>query len=62
MFIVVNEFGDAWNGVSWGWNETKRFTSTASAVRALQEAGEDVDEVSIVEDPFVLTEAYAYTA
>jgi hypothetical protein len=52
MYIVLNEFGDAWTGVGWGWQNTQRFLSVASAVRAIQEAGEDVDEVSIIEDPF----------
>jgi hypothetical protein len=52
MFIVLNEFGDAWTGVGWGWSDTQRFVTHGAAVRALQEAGEDVDHVSIVEDPF----------
>jgi hypothetical protein len=54
MYIVLNEFGNAWTGVGWGWQNTQRFFSVASAVRAIQEAGEDVDMVSIVEDPFVV--------
>ncbi len=52
MYIVLNEFGDAWSGVGWGWKNTQRYMTIAAAVRSLQEAGEDLDEVSIIEDPF----------
>jgi hypothetical protein len=61
MFIVLNEFGLAWEGQVWGWKNMKRFMTVGSAVRALQEAGEDIDQVSIVEDPFVV-EAYVECA
>lgn len=54
MYIVLNEFGLAWEGQTWGWKNTRRFTSVASAVRTLQEAGEDIDDVSIIEDPFTV--------
>lgn len=54
MFIVLNEFGLAWEGQTWGWKNTRRFMTVASAVRTLQEAGEDIDSVSIIEDPFVV--------
>ncbi len=54
MFIVLNEFGLAWEGQTWGWKNTRRFVSVPSAVRALQEAGEDIDFVTIIEDPFVV--------
>jgi hypothetical protein len=52
MFIALNENGNAWNGVTWGWNETRRFVSTSAAVRSLHEAGEDIDSCTIVEDVF----------
>lgn len=54
MFIVLNDQGQAWQGSDWGWKHTRRFMTVGSAVRALQEAGEDIDYVSIIEDPFVV--------
>jgi hypothetical protein len=54
MYIVLNEFGDAWTGVGWGWKNTQRYLTVGAARRALQEAGEDVDDVSIIEDPFTV--------
>jgi hypothetical protein len=54
MYIVLNEYGLAWEGQSWGWKNTRRFLTVASAQRTLQEAGEDIDQVSIIEDPFVV--------
>lgn len=54
MYIVLNEFGDAWTGVGWGWQNTQRFMTIGAAHRALAEAGEDTDGVSIIEDPFAV--------
>ena len=54
MYIVLNEFGDAWTGVGWGWKNTQRFMTIGAAKRALAEAGEDIEDVSIIEDPFVV--------
>jgi hypothetical protein len=54
MFIVLNEFGLAWEGPAWGWKNTRRFLTVSSAMRALHEAGEDADKVTIIEDPFVV--------
>jgi hypothetical protein len=61
MYIALNQFGLAWQGSAWGWNDTRRFVSPASATRALHEAGEDLDGVSIIEDPFMV-ETYAHSA
>ena len=58
MFIVMNDQGLAWQGGSWGWTDAKRFVSVGSATRAIQEAGEDLDYVAIIEDPFTV-EDYA---
>ena len=53
MYIVLNEQGSSWDGVAWGWGDTRRFMSVASAIRSLQEAGEDIDACSIIEDVFL---------
>jgi hypothetical protein len=51
-YLVLNEDGLAWDGGSWGWKNTRRFMTFAGAVRSLQEAGEDIDSCSIIEDEF----------
>ena len=52
MFIVLNEEGKAWDGFGWTWKNTRPFLSEAAALRALHEAGEDIDACSIIEDGF----------
>ena len=52
MYIALNQFGLAWQGYAWGWDDTRHFVSKAAATRALHEAGEDLNGVAIIEDPF----------
>jgi hypothetical protein len=52
-YIALNSDGMAWDGSSWGWKNTRRFMTVGSAIRSLQEAGEDIDSCSIIEDIFI---------
>jgi hypothetical protein len=46
MFLVVNASGKQWDG--FGWNQKgKEFLTPASAVRSLQEEGEDLDRITL---------------
>jgi hypothetical protein len=56
MYIVLNEQGNSWDGLAWGWRATRRFTTVPAAIRSLQEAGEDIDSCNIIEDVFVHNE------
>jgi hypothetical protein len=45
MFLVANAFGKQWDG--FGWNQKgKEFLTPASAVRSLQEEGEDLEQIT----------------
>ena len=45
MLLVVNASGKQWDG--FGWNQRgKEFLTPASAVRSLQEEGEDLDQIT----------------
>jgi len=46
MFLVVNAAGKYWNGFGWS-QKGKEYLTPASAVRSLQEEGEDLDRVSL---------------
>ena len=46
MFLVVNADGKYWNGFGWS-QKGKEYLTPASAVRSLQEEGEDLDRVSL---------------
>ena len=60
MYIALNQFGLAWQGYAWGLDDTRHFVSKAAATRALHEAGEDLNGVAIIEDPFEF-ETYAHS-
>jgi hypothetical protein len=48
MFLVVNAYGNYWNG--FGWSEQgKEFFSPAAAQRSLHEGGEDLELAHILE-------------
>lgn len=48
MFLVVNAYGNYWDG--FGWSEQgKEFFSLAAAQRSLHEEGEDIELASILE-------------
>jgi hypothetical protein len=50
MYLSIRD-GKFWSGYSWGVTP-RRYVSSASLVRSLQEAGEDIDDCLIVEDVF----------
>jgi len=51
MFIAVNnENGLLWSGNSWGCGNTRTYFSPVRAIRDLQESGEDIQKISIIED------------
>ena len=50
MFIAVNENGLLWSGNSWGCGNTLTYFSPVRAIRDLQESGEDIQKISIIED------------
>lgn len=52
-YLALSNDGLAWDGQSWGWKDTRRFMTVGSAIRSLQEAGEDIDSCSIIEDVFI---------
>ena len=58
MYFAVRD-GKFWCGYAWG-SEARRYTTPASCVRSLQEAGEDIDECNIFED--IYDHSYEYTA
>ena len=48
MYFAVRD-GKFWCGYAWGTNP-RRYSSPASCVRSLQEAGEDIDDCNVIED------------
>jgi len=50
MYLAIRD-GKFWSGYSWG-SVPKRYMTTGSCIRSLQEAGEDIDECHVVEDIF----------
>jgi hypothetical protein len=50
MFIAVNDEGELWSGDAWGDGNTRTYFSPIRAIRDLQESGEDIQKISIIED------------
>ena len=47
MVLAVDATGKYWNGL--GWSQAgKEFLSVASALRSLQEEGEDLDRITLL--------------
>jgi hypothetical protein len=52
MFLVLNSSNQFWTGMGWA-AQGKEFLSFASAIRSLQEEGEDIERALIVSSELV---------
>ena len=53
MFLVLNSSSQFWTGMGWA-AQGKEFLSFASAIRSLQEEGEDIEKTLIVSSDLLL--------
>jgi len=53
MFLVLNSSNQFWTGIGWA-AQGKEFLSFASAIRSLQEEGEDIEKTLIVSSDLLL--------
>jgi len=53
MFLVLNSSNQFWTGTGWA-AQGKEFLSFASAIRSLQEEGEDIEKTLIVSSDLLL--------
>jgi hypothetical protein len=59
MVLAVNATGCYWNGLGWS-QRGKEFLTVSSALRSLQEEGEDLDTITLLysePDPYYDTES-----